>query len=603
MIPSNSTNRVLQQAVGLIQQKQFQAAIEVLQPLSKQSPKNFEVWNLLGIAAKNSGEMSTAEKAFKRCIRINTKACGAYNNLGNLFIQTKNIEKAIKCYKDAIRINPTFIDAIYNLGITYLEKNDFVLAEKELLRTLKLKPDHASCLASLGHLYQKQEQYKQAIDYYDQALILDSNLVLAIQNKAVIFKIQERYDDAIELFKKVLTINPTIADAYQNLGSTYASIGNTDLAIENFNKAVQFEPLNPSHHHWLNQFLWSVGDENFLTSYHKIIKASPESYNLRRELAYKLTLAERFDEAREQLELLTSQDSKTPMNYKLLGTLLRKQEDFEGAVNSHLQAVKLEPNNIILQEELATSYLSCGDGKTALKIIDRLIGKNKIHQGYWALKATALRIINSDEYHYLHDYEKLVLVTKIETPDGFQSLEEFNIALADELKQYHLNTEHPLDQSLMYGTQSIGDLFANPKGLLKKLKAAFDEQTMAFLKQLPEDPAHPVLSRNKHTFSYTGTWSVMLRNSGFHRNHFHSHGWYSGPYYCALPDIIKDEEQKQGWVKFGEPGFNTTVPLPPDLIVKPEIGMMVRFPSYMWHGTNAFNTDETRLVVALDFEP
>ncbi|MAC10184.1 MAG: hypothetical protein CL594_05425, partial [Alteromonas sp.] len=40
-----------------------------------------------------------------------------------------------------------------------------------------------------------------------------------------------------------------------------------------------------------------------------------------------------------------------------------------------------------------------------------------------------------------------------------------------------------------------------------------------------------------------------------------------------------------------------------DYAVKPEGGTVVLFPSYMWHGTNAFTTDEHRLTVAFDIIP
>lgn len=78
--------------------------------------------------------------------------------------------------------------------------------------------------------------------------------------------------------------------------------------------------------------------------------------------------------------------------------------------------------------------------------------------------------------------------------------------------------------------------------------------------------------------------------------------WYCSPYYVNSPDIINNDNQKQGWVKFGEPCFNSVIPLSADLVIKPETGMMVRFPSYMWHGANAFKSEENHLVVAQDLE-
>ncbi|MFX8381746.1 putative 2OG-Fe(II) oxygenase [Acinetobacter baumannii] len=37
--------------------------------------------------------------------------------------------------------------------------------------------------------------------------------------------------------------------------------------------------------------------------------------------------------------------------------------------------------------------------------------------------------------------------------------------------------------------------------------------------------------------------------------------------------------------------------------VKPERGMLVLFPSYMWHGTVPFEGDDRRMTIALDVVP
>ena len=47
----------------------------------------------------------------------------------------------------------------------------------------------------------------------------------------------------------------------------------------------------------------------------------------------------------------------------------------------------------------------------------------------------------------------------------------------------------------------------------------------------------------------------------------------------------------------------TMPPLGPDHLVAPEPGLLVLFPSYMWHGTVPFTSQETRLTCAFDIVP
>jgi hypothetical protein len=64
----------------------------------------------------------------------------------------------------------------------------------------------------------------------------------------------------------------------------------------------------------------------------------------------------------------------------------------------------------------------------------------------------------------------------------------------------------------------------------------------------------------------------------------------------------RDDESHAGWLAFGEPGI--TIPgLGPDHLVRPEPGMLVLFPSYMWHGTVPFTAGGRRLTAAFDVVP
>ncbi len=599
----NNSQQLLQQASVFLQQRRPQQAVVTLRKALKLNPRSSQALNMLGVALLYKGDLLGSKKAFQKSIKINPSDPGPHSNLGSLYTRQKEFESAARAYQSALSLKPNSLDILYRLALTYRKTANNDRAKSLLKKLLNLSPAHSDGNAAIGLIYQDEGDNDKANYHYDKCLDINPRSLVAIHNKAVILKSQKEYEAALVLLTQAVKINPKIADIHQNMGSCYASLGETALAVKAFEKALQLEPLSTSHHHWLNQMLWVEGSSDFLKSYHNAIKRAPESHFLRRELVYKLTLAGDLDEASEQSKYLLQHDSKNPSNFKLYGVVLRKQKKFEQAVITHLQALQMDPDNLSCQEELATSHLSNGDYKKAMPVISGLIAQDDLHQGYIALKSTALRIAESDEYYALCDYETLVLKTIIETPQGYSSLAEFNQELQSHLTDLHQNQRQPLDQSLMHGTQTIDDLFECPSPVIKLLRNCFDEQMHSFLKQLPVDASHPTLARNTHKYNYSGAWSVLLRKQGFHLNHFHSHGWYSGPYYIHLPDAVHDETSKQGWVKFGEPGFDSVVPLPADLIVKPEPGLMVRFPSFVWHGTIPFESDETRMVVALDLDP
>jgi uncharacterized protein (TIGR02466 family) len=112
----------------------------------------------------------------------------------------------------------------------------------------------------------------------------------------------------------------------------------------------------------------------------------------------------------------------------------------------------------------------------------------------------------------------------------------------------------------------------------------------------------PVRARNTGRWKMDGIWSVWLKPNGFHHNHVHPAAWLSSACYIELPDQV-DAGGQEGWIKFGEPGPVTSPKLSHEHAVKPEPGMLVFFPSYMWHGTIPFGGDKPRLSVAFDIVP
>jgi hypothetical protein len=96
-------------------------------------------------------------------------------------------------------------------------------------------------------------------------------------------------------------------------------------------------------------------------------------------------------------------------------------------------------------------------------------------------------------------------------------------------------------------------------------------------------------------------WSVRLFAGGHHVNHIHAGGWISSAYYVDVPHEIAETKNRAGWLKFGEPNLETPG-CTPDHFVKPRPGLLVLFPSYMWHGTVPFEGAE-RLSAAFDIIP
>jgi hypothetical protein len=186
----------------------------------------------------------------------------------------------------------------------------------------------------------------------------------------------------------------------------------------------------------------------------------------------------------------------------------------------------------------------------------------------------------------LYDYARLVRTWRIEPPTGWSTLEAYLADLERALDRLHGPLTHPVGQSLRHGSQTQRSLLDYPDPEIRALFKAIDAPARAHIAAIGE----------KDGYEVAGAWSVRLNRLGYHEDHVHPEGWLSSAFYIRLPESAG----REGLIKFGEPGTPTSPALEPGHWIRPEPGMLVLFPSYMWHGTAPFSSDGTRLTCAFD---
>jgi hypothetical protein len=173
------------------------------------------------------------------------------------------------------------------------------------------------------------------------------------------------------------------------------------------------------------------------------------------------------------------------------------------------------------------------------------------------------------------------------------------------LETLHMMRAHPIEQTLRGGTQTNGFLFRLKHPVLRQLETQIRTAVRAALATFPDDASHPFWGRRAANpaadgFGFAGSWSVRLMSQGFHVNHIHPEGWISSALYIALPDEVRDATDRSGQIQFGVPPIELHLGLPARRIVKPQVGELVLFPAYMWHGTVPFTSAQPRITVAFD---
>lgn len=262
-----------------------------------------------------------------------------------------------------------------------------------------------------------------------------------------------------------------------------------------------------------------------------------------------------------------------------------------------VQAAPAEPAAL---EALARARLVASDAAGAAALLQPLVARLPTHQHLLALLAVAQRMSGDPAYRTLYDYGRFVRAQRLGVPQGWRDLPSYVAALAAELKAAHPFQMHPFGHSLRQGSQ-LPDVLRRKGRAIAAFTQALAEPLAAYLAQIGQE-AGPLPSRNTGRVSVAGSWSVWLRPGGYHVDHVHQEGWISSACYIELPEAV-NAGGREGWLRLGRPGLALPAPLPAEHWVRPEPGLVVLFPSYMWHGTEPFGGNAPRLTMAFDLLP
>jgi putative 2-oxoglutarate-Fe(II)-dependent oxygenase superfamily protein len=192
---------------------------------------------------------------------------------------------------------------------------------------------------------------------------------------------------------------------------------------------------------------------------------------------------------------------------------------------------------------------------------------------------------------------------ELEAPPPWRDMKSFLADLTVSLNRLHEPQGHALlFQSLRHGTETTEDLSRSTDPVIRALFSAFAAPLKRYLEHIG-DGSDPLRRRARGRWRFNGSWSVRLRTSGFHTNHVHPRGWISSACYIELPDGMSDDNGQEGILVFGEPGIMTSPALSAEHSIRPSPGLLVLFPSYLWHGTVPFSGNQARLTVAFDAVP
>ena len=191
-----------------------------------------------------------------------------------------------------------------------------------------------------------------------------------------------------------------------------------------------------------------------------------------------------------------------------------------------------------------------------------------------------------------------------DAPEGFEDIRDFNDALCEHALNHHSLVYEPRGKSTKKGYQTSDLTEDKDQGPVAQLVTLIEKSVRDYLESHRLDAAHPFLAQRPDQWRIY-LWATVLDSQGRQAAHFHPSGWLSGVYYARLPDIISSgKENLDGWIEFGRMEKYTKANAEPIVrTCQPKEGRVIFFPSYLYHLTKSFESDEKRISFAFDIIP
>ena len=418
---------------------------------------------------------------------------------------------------------------------------------------------------------------------------------------AVIRRLQQGRRAAAEaLCREALARAPASPDALIGLSIIAEGSGRLDEAIALLERVVASSG-RVEHHLHLARLLHAAGrDREVAAACRKRIGERPDDVGALIGLAAILQAQGDVAGAVQVYGGLVSIRPDNADGWFSLGTLLHQHGRSAEAIGPFRRAIALDPR-FAAGPTLGNALLKQGAVAEAVAAYEACLRLSPGDRRAIAQQAAALwQLGRRDEARRLVDFDRFLRPVAVDPPEGYASIAAFNAALARFVTAHPTLAFEPPQRSTRHGSQT-GQIERETSRPLAALQRIIRGKVADYLDSLGDDPAHPFFATLPNRW-WASIWATVLGAQGHQTTHIHPDGHVSGVYYVRVPQTVAaDVASQQGWIEFGRPPAALNCRAKPAVrTIQPVEGLMLLFPSYFYHRTIPFQSEEQRISIAFD---
>src|SRR6266404_5880777 len=314
-------------------------------PTASNSRIDPQAWFAKGQAALQSGDLDTAETAFRKVLLADPQAGAAYANLGVIAMRRKAWDHAITLLHKAQKLDPKMAGIRLNIGLVEYRRGNYAAAIAPLASVLRDQPDSQQARYLLGLCQVFTKLYAEAVTVLEPLWPEKSNEVLYLY----LLDIAAQESGQKELDEKILsrmaTVGQGIAEFHLILGKAHLNREETEQAIAELERAVTLNPNLPFLHFNLGvAYERSADYERAESEFRRDIALEPDLADNYDQLGALYTRMGREEDAERSFRDALKRDSKMASAYAGLAKIYQKQQKLELGLKMIDAALHLAPD-------------------------------------------------------------------------------------------------------------------------------------------------------------------------------------------------------------------------------------------------------------------
>ena len=389
--------------------EKFEDAATEYEALSEQAPDDFGIYRELGELYLHLGNQDKAKAIYQKMIDRDPNNPSTSLILAEVYAGHEWIEDAIAQYEKAISLVPHNLDYIEYFGEFYFRQanrekaletwnrmvaDDKGIAENynrlaQLLnaknfkaeaitavqKAVALMPDEYRYRETLANHLMENKKFDAALAEYTAAMKLAPNEFFAekMDDKRIeLYRRQGTLAEKIEALETELE-KPELAETdkftqQKQLAKMYLKLGNITYALEVLLKAKQLKPNDVVVNRWLAEVYNRQGrrDEANAIYLHLIEVDSANAREYHANIAKSYLNVMDFEAATTAAKQVIANSPRNPEGHQLLAQIAKQSRNYDTAIDSLKQAIRLRPEAIDTRAELAATYKLSGKLQQAL---------------------------------------------------------------------------------------------------------------------------------------------------------------------------------------------------------------------------------------------